>query len=130
MQLHKFFVADLARLRYSFISSFNWNFIDEFKTFQRANRDEYQEKSLTKHEQEKLTRFIYLHSKIQSGDLPSHQETNEWDAGANLSLNVVDNQILKRFQKNKQLLGIWTSKQRDGEENEEIWKKLLNINKL
>ena len=64
------------------------------------------------------------------GDLPSKLETNEWDAGANLSLRVVDNKILKRFQKNKQLLGIWTSRLRDGVENEETWKKIININNL
>ena len=109
-------------MEWCFISSFNHQFLSEFKAYQESNIDDFTLPPET------MVPMMYLH--YPENETEDEQTTREQGIGANICVNKANQNVLGQFHKNRQMVGVWFSASPDQpqlNETEQNWEKLLNI---
>ena len=101
---------------YSFISSFDHDFIARYKA--------YEEDMLTPLVHR--AKFIHLATRTPDALIPGEEETSQWDRGCNIQVWAADKKIMEQFHQRDQLVGCWVDKEITHDEGPAIWNQLID----
>ena len=109
-------MIDKPAVDFSFISSFDHDWIRRYQAFESRTNIQEQDKA----------KFIFLYSRKPEDVLPPASETDTWSKGVNCQPSCASESNITRFHKNNQIVGVWIDKAVTKDEGPKLWKELMD----
>jgi glycerophosphoryl diester phosphodiesterase len=101
---------------YSFISSFDYDFLHRFKR--------YEEDMLTPPQHR--SKIVYLATREKDSEMPGDAETAKWEQGCNIQIWAATKDVVSAFHKRKQMVSVWVDKEITKDEGKATWEAIMD----